>query len=192
MNIDVKKILESNPNLIKSLENYRWIINRCNELKKDGNDIKADVEFQKKFSSFWRINTARNEQQWHKVYYAYFEEVKNKKDLSFDEILFYLKEHIGSLECVFSSKMLATINTDKPIWDNCVKNSLNLPDSKKNFDRAVEIYSKIEEWYKNFLPTQECDEWISVFDSFYPDYKDISKTKKVDFILWLKDKEIAN
>ena len=42
----------------------------------------------------------------------------------------------------------------------------------------------IKEWYREFLPTPECDAWVAWFDENFPDYTWISRTKKVDFIIY--------
>ena len=47
---------------------------------------------------------------------------------SFEEILVYIHEHVSnsSIEPSFSSKMLATIDRDKPIWDSRVLIALGI------------------------------------------------------------------
>lgn len=96
---------------------------------------------------------------------------------------------IDSLEPSFASKMLATINPDKPIWDSRVLASLKLDkewEKKWNVDHAIEIYDSIRDGYKKFESTKFCDECLKEFDSWFPDYDWISTTKKIDFLLWSK------
>ena len=45
-------------------------------------------------------------------------------------------------------------------------------------------YADIEKWYADFLETEKGKECISEFDQVLPDYKGISKIKKIDSILW--------
>lgn len=49
---------------------------------------------------------------------------------------------------------------------------------------AIMLYADIEKWYADFLETEKGKECISEFDQVLPDYKGISKIKKIDSILW--------
>lgn len=91
-------------------------------------------------------------------------------------------------EASFASKMLATLNPDKPIWDSRVLKFLGLkPVGKSDSDRQdsiIEIYGKIEGWYKEYLKTAEARENIRIFDEMLPGYSWLSDTKKIDYIIW--------
>lgn len=54
----------------------------------------------------------------------------------------------------------------------------------KQGNKAIELYSEIEEWYRNFIDTDEAHQWIQEFDKALNEYSWISDTKKIDFILW--------
>ena len=83
--------------------------------------------------------------------------------------------------------MCATIDTDKPIWDQYVLSNLGLHLNGKKEERinkAIELYKEIEQWYKSYLDTPDAKNCITVFDKFFPTYKWISNTKKIDYFLW--------
>ena len=67
----------------------------------------------------------RRNEAWRNIYYEYFERVKSEIP-TFSNIITYLYETTGNIEPSFSSKMLASIFPEKPIWDRYVVQNLNL------------------------------------------------------------------
>ena len=55
---------------------------------------------------------------------------------------------------------------------------------KEKLNNAIMLYADIEKWYADFLKTEKGEECISEFDRVLPYYKEISKIKKIDSILW--------
>ena len=84
--------------------------------------------------------------------------------------------------------MLATIIPEKPIWDRYVVQNLNMQltgtAKEEKLKNAIMLYADIEKWYADLLETEKGKECISEFDQVLPDYKGISKIKKIDSILW--------
>ena len=109
---------------------------------------------------------------------------------SFGRIITELYELTGNIEASFSSKMLATIDSSKPIWDQYVLHNLGLKLTGKTADEklqnTIELYSKIEKWYDNYLSSAEGQRNIEVFDNLLPDYRWINDVKKIDCLLWSK------
>lgn len=96
----------------------------------------------------------------------------------------------GNVEASFSSKMIATIDPEKPILDQYVLQNLGLELKGKNprekIGNAVEIYHRIEAWYAEYLKTDEALENIAEFDRWLPSYAWITDVKKIDYLLWSK------
>ena len=94
----------------------------------------------------------------------------------------------GNVEASFSSKMLATIDPSKPIWDQYVLQNLGLALTGKTQEEklanAIHLYDQIEKWYKDYLTTAEAQENIEVFNRLLPEYAWVSDTKKIDCLLW--------
>lgn len=145
----------------------------------------ADSFFQKKYNAFYRV---RRNEGWRKEYYRIFEFYSKRKNVSFGEILLRLQQATGQIEASFASKMLATLNTNMPIWDSNVLKVLqlslkgNVPELKMS--NAVVLYDRICRWYKEFLQTIVAKELLQRFDKEFPEYKSLSDVKKIDFILW--------
>ena len=149
-------------------------------------NVAEDRDFQKAFTAFYRL---RRNDAWRDYYFKLFEEQKNKKnEISFGEIQLRLFQHCGQIESSFSSKMLATINPQMPIWDSYVLKNLGLKLNGMNkelrFSLAVVLYDKICSWYKDFLKTEEAKKMLDLFDQAFPEFRDITKVKKIDFIIW--------
>ena len=114
-------------------------------------------------------------------------EKQKTKEVIFEEVLRYFHTSFGRIEASFRSKLMATINPDKPVLDEFVLKNLGItkPDtySKNRIEKTVDVYKRIEHFYDEFLQTMECQELVAKFDMHFPNTK-ITKTKKVDLLLW--------
>lgn len=179
MNFDVNKIFQERLAASMGLDKYRFILERVKKT-----DLSIDADFQRIFNGFYVV---RRNEAWRKFYYEHFENVKNDSP-TFESILTHLYKCTGNIEPSFSSKMLATIFPDKPIWDRYVVQNLNLKltgtTKEERLKNAIALYADIEKWYEEFLQTEKAKECIEAFDRVMPDYKCISSIKKIDSILW--------
>jgi hypothetical protein len=158
------------------IEKYIKVMTLFNE----SNNLYEDIIFIKKFNGFYKLRQLPKLS--YDGYYSFFEKNRNNKEITFKEIYEYLYNLTGKRHSSFTSKMLHTINPYKPIWDSKVIKALNI---KVGNRERTDVYLEICEWYYNFLETDNGQLWISTFDEVYPAYKkQITKTKKMDFILW--------
>ena len=145
--------------------------------------------FQHAFNAFYRV---RRNAEWRKCYYKIFEQAK-KEHYSFADVIGCLYVETGNIEASFSSKMIATIDSDKPIWDQYVLQNMGLELKGKNprerVENAILIYDRIERWYKDYLTTEEARKNIKEFDRWLPSYSWIPDIKKIDYLLWSKREE---
>ena len=167
------------------------------QLRKRENDIrryleimrKADTpdsaEFQRAYDAFYRV---RRNDAWRAVYFRLMSDFRKRTALTFGEILLRLYQATGQIEASFSSKMLATLDADMPIWDSRVLKALNLKLTGKTpelkLSNAVVLYDRICRWYKAFLQTENAKNMIRQFNSEFPEFQNMSSVKKIDFILW--------
>lgn len=158
------------------IEKYNWIMQRVHET-----DVLSDAEFQKFFNGFYRIR--QRPASFYASYYTYLERNKNNENLTFQDVVTYLYQETGSIHASFSSKLLATVNPNMPIWDKFVLQNLGLcaPYSyeKDRLQKTVQLYQKIYEWYT----TEEALQKLAFFNQQFPD-TNITDVKKIDFILW--------
>lgn len=155
-------------------------------------DISTNDEYKKNFTSYYKV---RREKSWLDEYYSYMEKNKYNTNLKFGEVLSHLssikrtikgKKRNPSFEPSFASKMLATINTDNPIWDSRILNyfGIKFSASKNKLDETIKLYDLIKEKIAAFINTEQGKACLDEFDTMFPDYDDISPFKKIDFYLW--------
>lgn len=147
-------------------------------------DVSKDKEFQRMFNGFYRMR--QRSQSFYTYYFSLMEQLKNKV-VNFEIIYRNIYENTGRIEASFSSKMLATLWPEKPIWDKYVLANLNIKvpysTDKNRFEKNIQLYEEINNWYDNYLQSELAKECITEFDKWYPNSM-ITKTKKIDFILW--------
>lgn len=146
----------------------------------------ASPDFQRAFNGYYRI---RRNEEWRKCYYDLFAKAR-AGHYSFEQIITELYRLTGNVEASFSSKMLATIDASKPIWDQYVLQNLGLElmgkTQEEKLQNAVTLYDQIVTWYSDYLTTDEARENIMEFDRLLPEYAWVSDTKKIDCLLWSK------
>lgn len=179
INFDVNEVLRRRLAESLGLDYYARIMNGVN-----ATNVAADRSFQKTFNAFYLV---RRNETWRNIYYDLFEKLKYESP-DFEYIIRYLFEKTGNIEASFSSKMLATLCPDKPIWDHYVVENLGLKltgrSKEEQLNNAVALYREIERWYQSFLKTEKAAECIEVFDRALPDYQWINSIKKIDCFLW--------
>ena len=147
-------------------------------------DVTLDKEFQRKFNGYYKVRQRKPE--FYEAYYSFMESKKGT-DVTFGEILNYFFKKLGRVEASFSSKLLATINPKKPIWDEFVLKNLGLKKpstySKDRLSKIIDLYKSIENWYVDFFESEDADQIIRTFDIRYPN-SGINNVKKIDFLLW--------
>ena len=148
-------------------------------------DVSINLDFQKKFNAFYRVRQRNSE--WYNAYYSLMQQSKCTTPV-FGEILDSINRLLGRYEPSFSSKLLATIDPNRPIWDiHILKNTGHKApaySSKNKFNEAKKANESIDDWYKKFLDTEDGRRIIHVFNTEIYHHAKISDVKKVDFILW--------
>ena len=162
------------------IDKYKKILNMFNDKKVD---LTSD-EFTDCFNGFYKV---RRGDDWQQDYYKFFNNNRNNKNISFDEILDYMYKKTGNIEASFSSKMLATINPKMPIWDQYVLKNLGIKVIGKTKEARLkntkEVYKKIIDEVENTLKDEKIQDAINDFRKYFSDY-DITDVKILDFILW--------
>ena len=179
MTINPYKVVEDRLITSFGLDKYSFIMSRFHEV-----DVSEDENFQRVFNGFYGV---RRNLEWRQKYYAFFESNKEKQ-ISYADIILWLYDQTGNIEASFSSKMLATLDPNRPIWDQYVLKNLNLQISgytkREKLEDAIRIYNSIENWYIEFLQTNNAEECITAFDKVLPSYTWLTKIKKIDLFLW--------
>lgn len=148
-------------------------------------DVSQNDDFQRTFNGFYMV---RRNAEWRDIYYRLFEEMKQATPAEFDIILDEMYRLTGNVEASFSSKMLATLRPEMPIWDKYVVQNLGLKVPAQNdparLQKTKALYAGVVKWYESFLATENAAECLAAFDEVLPDYTWLSDVKKIDFYLW--------
>lgn len=143
-------------------------------------------DFRHKFNRFYRV---RRNGEWQNSFYDLFPRAMNYTD-GFAEMLDAMHKKTGCFEASYISKMLATVDCKMPIYDKNVLNFLGISvPEKKTVENLTAIYEKITNKNSNYADSQKGKEYIGWFDDNLSDYKNISSTKKVDFLFWTMGSE---
>lgn len=149
-------------------------------------DVTKNGEFKKLFNGFYRIR--QRSKEFYEALYWFLENHKNKNP-SFEEALTFFYNKFQRLEPSFSSKIVATINPNLPVWDSEVLKRLKLKkpaaykSKEQRFKETLNAYQEILKWYSKFLHTDEAKKMIKNFDKNIG-IINITPIKKIDLILW--------
>lgn len=163
------------------IEKYRSIMKLLHSV-----DVSVHEDFQRQYKAFYRVR--QKTAVWYQRYFQLLEKSK-QSGTSFAQILEALRVDLdGAYEPSFSSKLGATIDPWKPVWDEHVlRNTGHTPPrytSPTKHQEAVKAFSSIKVWYEEFLKTDEARHWICLFNANVDRYFDFTDIKKIDFILW--------
>ncbi len=148
-------------------------------------DVSVDASFQRQYNAFYRVQ--RRQESWYRNYYALMQKLKGTRPV-FPDVLDAIHGTSGRYEPSFASKLVATIDPSKPVWDvHVLGNTCHSAPSytnKAKVSLAKAAYASIEGWYIAFLQSSEGKLCVSEFDRLVPSHRGFTALKKVDFILW--------
>ncbi len=165
-------------------------------------NIQENSVFQFVFKSFYGMNQAGLSDDQKR---RFFELLSDKQE-SLEYILSELYEiprksrklnNSHSIQFGFATKLLHTLNNNKPIYDSLVVMSTKKKPNGSGRDKihsCIEVYDSLEKLYAELKEDCKIKNVISIFRSkFNMDNKSISDTKILDFLMWslgkLKTKE---
>ena len=146
----------------------------------------ADARFQRLFTGFFRV---RRDEAWRTAYYRLFAKYAGANDGLF-LLLWDIHSATGRVEASFASKMLALIDPDRPIWDMYVLKNLGIRPPAQYLDTGVRIgmicdrMDAIRKAYERLSARQDMVDALAWFDAEFPFACEISRMKKMDFLLW--------
>lgn len=183
ISINAKRVIDDSISRACGFDKYRIIMNNYIQT-----DVSKDKNFQTLFDGYYKV---RRNEAWRSMYYDLFQKSKGMTTVSFEYILRTLyKNTNGRIEPSFASKLLATLNPDKPIWDQYVIKNLGKKivgrNNEEKLKSAILIYEEIDKEIHQFIKSSNGSECIRKFDEVFPDYSNINPVKKIDFYLWSK------
>ena len=173
--LEIEKSLPKKETRIKKYVSIMHMLHNC--------DVSKYEIFRKSYNDFYKMR--QRSKEYYDIYFKYLEQQKNNLFITFEDILMYIYKNTGRCEASFSSKLLATINPNKAVWDRNVLSNLYIKVPYNNrIGKIIGTYDKLNGWYEHFLATQNAHDIIKLFDNLFPQYSTITDIKKVDLAIW--------
>ena len=144
------------PHIEAAIQKARHGIGQYLEIMTELSDtnVAESREFQRKFNGFYRIR--QRPAEWYRTYYGCMQECKALRPTpGFDDALDHLWKCPGRCEASFASKLVATLDPNRPVWDVRVLRNTGIvrPSSaaRDKLAQAKKAYQAICSWYDQFL-----------------------------------------
>jgi len=153
---DIDKIRNSLSNTNIKLDIYRSIMNSFHNT-----NVSTDLQFQHNYKVFYGMYRYADT-DFCRVYFEYMENNKTS-GIDFEDIIKFLYREIGTMQPSFSSKLLHTINPNKPILDSRVEYHLKLKtiQSQNHIPKIFKYYDELVLLYDEYMKTQNAADVIS-------------------------------
>jgi len=151
-------------------------------------NVATSPDYRSAFIGYYRMG--RRRRTWYDRFFSILERDKRGGAPSFRAVLEEILRETGRLEASFSSKLVATIDDNLPVWDRHVLDNLGLKappsrlDSERRLQRCVELYSSIRSWSSRAIRQDGFGAWRSRFDCQFPRFRHFTDIKKLDLFLW--------
>lgn len=150
-------------------------------------DVVQDRNFRTAFNGYYRVRQKRAD--WYDMFFSILEREKRSDTISFRIVLQEILGETGRVESSFSSKLVATIDANLPVWDQHVLDNLGLKapaggDPQRRLCGCVELYSKIQTWSSQVIQQDCFGKWKRRFDGAFPRFRHFTDAKKLDLFLW--------
>ena len=182
--------------IAKGLCDYQFIMENW---QTDSEDFR-EVYYEFYLKTRWAVMRKKNNRT---PYFQKLQSISPTEDLVIiiEELQEEMEKH--NFEFSFCSKLLHTRNPSVPIYDSKVNSYLgkeenvefwwarskdmygsSAPRGTSKLDKIKHDWTNLCEWYNQFLQSSKGKEWIDWFDNNFPNHKNISNVKKVDFIIF--------
>ncbi len=114
-------------------------------------NTKEDLEFQRVYKDFYGFRHPKAKE----FSVGFFEYLEDNKLIAprYEDVLKHLKQ-FGRIEASFASKLIATIDPEKPVIDRYVLKNIGLKMpyayTKDRFNRIIKLYDDVVNWYTYF------------------------------------------
>ncbi|MEK6776739.1 MAG: hypothetical protein AABY87_07665 [bacterium] len=186
-------VLES---LLKNIDNVLSRITtshlqRYDTLQKDllKKNVSTDQRYQCIFNGFYKMQ--RRNEDWYQYYFSLLQREKKNRHITFKQAIEQIYTDKHRVEPSFSSKLVATIRPEMPVYDKHVRENLSLqvPAQHKAAENRVEGFIKTYDTLKKEIAALVQDTIFTTklrpaFDQKFPAYAHFTDVKKLDFLLW--------
>lgn len=148
-------------------------------------NVASDESYQRLFNGLYGV---RRNKPWRSAYYNIFENRKRDTEISFRSVLLSIFEETGRVEASFASKLVATIDPTRAIYDSVVRTNLDLPTRiGKNLGRFEDLerdYNEIQRILSNEVKAPVFRFVRQCFHQKFPDLIHFTDIKILDLLIW--------
>lgn len=148
-------------------------------------DVSKDIDYQRSFNGLYMV---RRNQKWRTIYFALLERHKLSNNFGFRDVLSDLYNATGRIEASFASKLIATINPTKGVYDSFVRMHLGLPlrfgASHDRIDALCVDYETINRTHSAMCKDQSFAGLRQAFNEQFPEFINFSDVKVMDLMIW--------
>jgi hypothetical protein len=148
-------------------------------------DVASDAVYQRRFNGLYGV---RRNAQWREIFYAMLERHKGEPDLEFRFVLMKLHEKTGRVEASFASKLIATINPMRPVYDSIVRSNLGIPNrtigAASRIDRLCSDYRTIGRSHEEQIARSTFRSLRARFEREFPQFRFFTDMKVLDLMIW--------
>lgn len=149
-------------------------------------DTRQSPEFQTAFKAYYDLRYMTDANS--RAFFDLFEAVRRDPNPSFERTLETFYHQTGRVEPSFISKMLATLDPNKHVYDSQLRRALNLDDvtgtPEDKLRASCEVYAIIGKAIDEFSKSDFFETVEATFDKKFGDFSKFTPTKKVDLMLW--------
>jgi hypothetical protein len=166
---------------VGAVQKYSWLQTQLHSINVSSHDA---GEFQRRFKGFYRV---RRNQAFCGPFFGLLEREKANVGIDFASVL--LEVSTDRVEASFSSKLVASIRPDMPVWDREVMRNLGIRTTGPAGDRNDKIRATLQRYedlgtrMTQFLHDAQFLELRRAFDQRFPGTV-VSDMKVMDFFLW--------
>lgn len=149
-------------------------------------NVASDEKYQRTFADFYKL---RGSTAFRHLYFSILEKEKSDSDLDFRRVLQVIFEGCTKVHPSFTSKLLATIDPNLPVYDREVLIRLWLSrfaggTTDARLNRAVDRYQSINRFHRRAKEHLIFPILIAAFNLRFPAFSHFTPTKKLDLMLW--------
>jgi hypothetical protein len=148
-------------------------------------DVSKDIDYQRSFNGLYMI---RRNQKWRTIYFALLERHKLSNNFEFRDVLSDLYNATGRIEASFASKLIATIDPTKGVYDSFVRMNLGLPlrsgASPDRIDALCVDYATVNRTLSAMCIDQSFAGLRQAFNEQLPEFTNFSDVKVLDLMIW--------
>ncbi len=184
----------------EQFEVYKFLQRNC----KNSKNLTSDHVFQFVFRSFYRLDNAGLGDEFKDAFFLLFEEQrKNCESPDVSKIvrsLHTVKTARGkhSFQFSFATKMVATIDPEKPIYDSLVAELFGfnpgyfIRDDEKRITRFMRFYDELERVTRESSENRRLTTFMARMCERVHGLRDVPPTKQLDFVFWAAGKAMRN